>query len=383
MKVLHVVPTLSAAEGGPTTAVLGMAAALAEQGLDVRVVATGHGGAQAPEDGAVRVSVFRCRFCPWRWSPGMGRSLEEAVRWADLVHVHTLWTYPVQAAARACRRAGTPYVLRPAGMLDEWSLRQRAWKKRAYLALRESATIRGAAALHWTSGAERERSAAWADGVPALTIPLGLTPAACAEPPPVSAFFARYPALEGRRPVLFLGRLHRKKRPDLVLEALPAVRRRFPEAALVLAGPVEDARYVAELRRRAEELGQSDAVHVLGALGAAEAREALAAAVALALPSRQENFGMAVAEAMAAGCPVVVTRDVALSAMVEAAGAGWVVEAEPDALAGALCEALGDEPARRRAGARAREAALRELAWRNVAPRLAAAYAEVVRRARA
>ena len=70
--------------------------------------------------GGFELHLFRCRFCPWRWGAGLGRWLAREVRWADVVHLHTLWTYPTWAAARASRRGGVPYVLRPAGMLEEW-----------------------------------------------------------------------------------------------------------------------------------------------------------------------------------------------------------------------------------------------------------------------
>lgn len=373
MKVLHVVPSLAVSAGGPPTAVLGMAEALARAGLEVRVAATDHGGPRLKADAPYEVRLFHCRFCPWRWSPGLGQALDGAVRWADVVHVHTLWTYPVQAAGAACRRAGVPYLLRPAGMLDAWSMGQRRWRKRLYLAARERDTIRGAAALHWTSDAERARSAPYAGGVPDVTIPLGLAPAP--DPPPAAGAFAdRHPALRGRRVLLFLGRVHAKKRPDLVVEALPAVRARVPEAALVLAGHVDEPGYLAALRRRAAALGQDGALHVLGGLPPAEVAEALAAAAVVVLPSRQENFGLAVAESLDAGCPVIVTRAVALAPLVEESGAGWVVEPEPEAIATALLAALRDEPARLQRGARGRAAVRAAFSWASLAPRLVAAY---------
>jgi len=373
VKVLHVVPSLARAAGGPPTAVLGMARALAAAGASVRVAATDHGGPQLRSDEAFELSLYRCRFCPWRWSPGLGRSLHGAVRWADVVHVHTLWTHPVQAAAAASRRAGVPYLLRPAGMLDAWSMGQRPWRKRAYLAAREQRTIRGAALLHWTSDEERERSSSWSGGAAGVVIPLGLPPTA-ADAGARERFFERHPALAGRRVVLFLGRVHAKKRPALIVEALPALRARVPQAALVVAGHVDEPAYLDALRRRAGELGQRDALHVLGDLPSVQVAEALAAADVLALPSQQENFGLAVAEALAAGVPVVITRAVALAPLVERHGAGWVVEPRAEEVAGALIAALQDEPQRAARGARGRAAARAELSWESVAPRLLAAY---------
>jgi glycosyltransferase involved in cell wall biosynthesis len=372
MKVLHVLPDLDPRAGGPVTAGLGMARALAEAGVTVRLAATDHGLVDPPP-GALDIRLFPCRFCAWRWAPEFQRWLAREAGWADLVHIHTVWTHPTRAAARASVRAGVPYVLRPAGMLERWSMTQGGWKKRAYAAAVENKTIRQARALHWTSEEERRRSAPFSELAPSIVVPHGVFVPEPADLPPPDALARRFPALQGTRLLLFLGRLHPKKQPDVAIRALAGVRAEFPEAVLALAGPGQAA-YVESLRDLARRLGLERSVHFLGLLPGTLVQEALAAAACLVLPSRQENFGIAVAEAMAAGCPVVVSPEVALAGVVSAAGAGWVAPATPEAFSEALRRLLGDEEGRRAAGARARQVVMERYTWPSVARQLVSAY---------
>lgn len=365
--------------GGAVTAALGMAEALASAGVEVRLAATDHGHPE-PAPVGVDLRLFRCRYCPWRWAPAMGRWLEREVGWADVVHLHTVWTYPTRAAALACRRHGVPYVLRPAGMLEEWSMGRRAWKKGLYARLVESATIRHASALHWTTAQEQERSARWAGARPGWVIPLGLPASAYEGLPPAAAFTRRFPALQGRRLLLYLGRVDPKKQPEVAIGALPLVRRELPDADLVVAGP-GPRRYLDSLAALAESLGVAEHVHFLGMLRGAEVQEAYAAAAAFLLPSLQENFGLAAAEAMAAGCPVVVSRQVALAPLVSSHGAGRVAEPDARAVAQAVSGLLADEAGRRAAGERARAVVLQRFTWPAVAAELIRAYETLLKNA--
>jgi glycosyltransferase involved in cell wall biosynthesis len=124
--------------------------------------------------------------------------------------------------------------------------------------------------------------------------------------------------------MLFLGRLHVKKGVEMLIDAFRAVR---PPMRLVVAGPPDTAAYGERLRRRAEGLP----VDFVGMLRGEEKWGALAAAEVFALPSHQENFGVAVAEALAAGTPVLVSERVNIWREIVEAGAGW---AEPDDAAG-------------------------------------------------
>jgi glycosyltransferase involved in cell wall biosynthesis len=365
--------------GGAVTAALGMAEALSKAGVAVRLAATDHGHPE-PAPAGVDLRLFRCRFAPWRWAPAMGRWLAREASWADVAHLHTVWTYPTRAAARACWRHGVPYVLRPAGMLEEWSMGRHPWKKALYARLVEAGTIHRASALHWTSEQERERSARWIGaGRPDLVVPLGLPASAYEDLPPPESFGQRFPALRGRRVLLFLGRVHPKKQPEVAIGALSLVRRVVPNTVLAIAGPAE-RRYLDALAAMAEAQGLAGAVHFLGMLRGREVQEAYAGASAFLLPSLQENFGLAAAEAMAAGCPVVVSPQVALAPLVSAHGAGRVTEASATAVADAVLGLLQNEPSRRAAGDRARALILQRFTWPAVAQELIRAYERVLAR---
>ena len=151
-----------------------------------------------------------------------------------------------------------------------------------------------------------------------------------AQPPPEAeaqreAFLARRPQLAGRRILLFLGRVDRKKGCDLLVRAFVAMQ---PEGwDLVIAGPCADAGYRAEL----DALATGGRVHFTGMLTGAEKWGAYRCAEVFALPSHQENFGMALAEALACGVPALLSTAVNIHGQVTAAGAGF---AELDDLAG-------------------------------------------------
>lgn len=371
-------PDLAPETGGPVTVALGMVEALAQAGAEVRLFATDHGRREAPATSRCDVRLFPCRLCAWRWSPELGRALSESAFWADIAHVHTLWRYPTLAAGRACRRAGVPYLLRPAGMLDTWSLAQKQWKKAVYLSLFERSTIAGARALHWTSSAELDRAGPPGRLAPPVVAPPGLPPSAYGDLPDPKGFFVRFPRLEGRWVVLFLGRLHPKKQPDVAIRAFARVRAEFPRAALALAGDGEP-RYAQGLEQEARRAGLGE-VHFLGMLHGREVQQALVAAQVFVLPSLQENFGLAVVEAMAAGCPVVVSPQVALASSIEEHGAGLVAEANDEGFASALRRLLGDGALRDEMGGNARRLVLDRFTAEAAARRLVEVYGELRRR---
>ena len=228
MKVLHVIPTLSARYGGPVNAVFGMAAAQARAGLNIRLISTND---NYEPNGSIRdfeIKTYPCLMESWHWSPQLGSALNKEVRWADLVNIHTLWSYPTFASSRACSAADVPYVLRPAGMLDQWSLAQKRLKKTVYANFIETRTINNAAAMWFTSIEERESSRVFNYQSPNFVIPLGVALEDFVELPEKGTFRRCFNIGQDQRMVLFLGRLAPGKQPDLLMKSFAEVSAEVP-----------------------------------------------------------------------------------------------------------------------------------------------------------
>ena len=366
MRVLHVIPSVSSKRGGPSVAVRRMAEGVAALGATVDIATTDDDGAghlDVPlgvpvEARGVRVWHFRRQSHFYAFSWPLTRWLARHVANYDVVHIHALFSYAMIPAALSARRAGVPYIVRPLGTLNEYGVTQRRpWLKRLSLGLIERPLLRGAAVVHYT--AEQERIEAARSGItfPHVVLPLGIELEG-GEPPPPDAFARRFPEVAGRRLLLFLSRLDRKKGLDLLLPAFAEARKQFPDAMLVIAGSGE-ADYEAKLRAEAAALGLEGAICWTGFLEGEAKREALAAAELLVLPSYSENFGVAVVEAMAAGLPVIVSDQVAIHREISEADAGVVVPCAVEPLAEAMIAALAEPERAAAQGTQARDLAQR------------------------
>jgi len=365
--------------GGPVVAALGMTSALARAGVDVRLVTTDRWSHDLPEKIECETEIFPNLVGPWQWSPKLGRALPELVRWADVVNLHTLWNYPVAAAARASARAGVPYILRPCGMMDEWSLTQKNWKKRLYTALIERKTINNAAALWFTSEDERKGAQHFNYVAADAVIPLGIAQDVYRELPPPNSFRQQFPELKERRLILFLGRITPKKRTDLLLKSFASVHEEFPETALVIAGP-DEGTCLKDLKELAESLRVADRVHFLGPLQGREVQAAFVDSDIFVLPSLHENFGVSVIEAMACGLPVIVSNSVNLSRQVAEADAGLTINLDVESLKEALRKLLADPSLSLGMGERGRKLVLERFTWEGIVPELIDLYEKAIAR---
>ena len=377
MKILHVIPDLAPATGGPVTSVLGLARAQAELGHEVSIASTEWGLAQSPPAEGVTIHLFPCKYDQWRWSPALGQFLKRNVRAYDVVTVESLWQYPTLAGGKACRDGGVPYVVSTNGMLDAWSLAQKAWKKKPYLYLFERSTIEGASGIHVTSKGELANSHLEKWNTAKLVIPLGVDSSSYDDLPGDLTFYRRHPELSGRRIVLFLGRLHYKKQPDVAIRAFHEACWDDDDVCLVLAGRGE-AGYVRHLRDLVEELGIREKVFFTGLLRGNAVKEAYVAASVFVLPSWQENFGLSVVEAMAAGCPVVVSDQIDLAADIAKGGAGLSVAPNVEETAAALRLILNDHAMRAEMGRAGRRLVVENYTWERSARSFTRAFEDIL-----
>lgn len=381
LRILHVVPTYWPAVryGGPIRSVHGLASALAQLGHDVHVYTTsidGPGDLDVPLNRPVDIDGVQVWYFPVPHlrrlfvAPALARQLRLDVARFDIVHLHSVFLWPTWMAARAARRAGVPYIVAPRGMLVRELIRRKSrWIKRAWIYLIERHTLAHAARLHVTAGIEAEELRAQHFGkAPIVTIPNGVDFPREAQ----VVNQVRFKNLPPRY-VLFLSRISWKKGLDRLLQAWCAI----PEIPLVIVG-TDDEGYQRRLEAQVSELGLGDRVVFLGPASDQDKWALYGHAEMFVLPSYSENFGIVVAEAMAMGCPVIVTPDVGAGELVVQAGAGLISSGEPAQLAAAVHQLLGDMTARRRLGQAGKHFTRTQLSWEGIALRTCEMYRDAL-----
>lgn len=372
LAVLHVIPSISLAHGGPSRAIRLMEQAQRALGMTVFTLTTDDDGPgrrlsdQESRDPNRYYARKRLEF--YKVSPGLLPWLLQHVREYDVVHVHALFSFSSVLAAWVARLRGVPYVVRPLGTLTSYGVSQRRPAlKRLSLRFIEGPILRHAAAIHFTSAIEWREAEALGFKLRGVVIPLGV---------PVSQQVPR--SRPECRSLLFLSRLDPKKNLESLLTALARLRVDGLKPTLQVAGSGRPE-YVEGLRTLANSLGVSDQVRWLGEIDG-DAKAALwAESDVFILPSFSENFGIAAAEALLAGLPCILGIGVAIASEAAIAGAAIAVAPDAESVARALRELLGDSDRCAQMSVRARELALREYSTETMGKRLVALYERIIR----
>lgn len=325
MRILHVIPFFTPEMGGSATVAYQMARHLGERGHDVTVVASDYGAGQS----AFPPGPFEVVLLPViaRWgfylTPGLPRWASRNLDRFDVIHMHTVRTYQNAVVSRLAARRGIPYVLSAHGTLPVIVQRQAA--KRAYDLLAGRRLLAGASKLVAVSEVEAEQyRAAGIDEARIRVVYNGLDLDEFAHLPPRGEFRRKHPSLDREsKIVLYLGRLHRRKGIDHLMEAFAGLREQVDRAALVISGP--DDGELAALQALSARLGLREHVIFTGPLYGQEKLAALVDADVLASPAVHEIFGLVPFEALMCGTPVIVTDDCGSGQLIQEAGAGYLV----------------------------------------------------------
>ena len=338
MRFLHVISSVDAQGGGPIEGATQLHRSLAAQG---------HAGEFASLDDPASACAREFTAAPlhalgpargrFGYSPGFAPWLRANASRFDAVIVNGLWQYIGLGTRQALAGTGTPYYVFPHGMLDPWFKRRyplKHLKKWLYWPWAEHRVLRDARRVLFTCEEERllARQSFWLYRAEEAIASFGTAPPADDPAASKEAFLSTFPHLRDKRVLLFLGRIHAKKGCDLLIEAFAKVCRDRPEIHLVMAGP-DQTQWRPTLEQMAQQLGVSDRVCWAGMLTGPLKWGAFRTADAFCLPSHQENFGIAVVEAMACGCPVLVSDKVNIWREIETAQAGLVAT---DTLAGTI-----------------------------------------------
>jgi glycosyltransferase involved in cell wall biosynthesis len=366
LRVVQVAAGLDEPGAGPSLSVRSLAAGLQDGGAEVELhCVRDWRGEPRPGPGPepirhrqdfATVPVLKA-LC---LSGDLRRALNQAAAQADILHAHGLWLMPNVYPAWACRRAGKPFVLSPRGMLGEAALAFSAGRKRAFWRLLQASALADAACLHATAETERDEIRAMGLGNPVAVIPNGVD-----VPPPA-------PGSARERAVITLGRIHPKKGLSNLVQAWAAIEPRFPDWRLRIVGPDENG-HADQLRAQAAEAGLRR-VSIEPALYDEAKTAALQVASLFVLPTLNENFALTVAEALAAGTPVIATKGAPWAGLASR-GAGWWIDIGPEPLIAALTEAMSAPPERLAAmGAAGRTWMSESFSWTSVAGEMRAVY---------
>jgi glycosyltransferase involved in cell wall biosynthesis len=349
---LHVISSLNPEGGGPAEGV---------RQLCDRAMRFGNGCEVATLDspGMRWTATFPCpvhsfgpgRLGKYRYAPSLLTWLRANAARFECVIVNGLWQYHGYAVRRALRGSATPYYVFTHGMLDPWFRREyplKHAKKWLYWPWAEYRVLRDARAVLFTSEEEKLLARQSFGLYRATEAVVGYgTPGPTGDRDALrDTFLARFPEVAGKRVLLFLGRIHPKKGCELLMQAFAARAAADPSLHLVVAGP-DPMRWRAALTRLLGNAMLQSRVTWTGMLHGDLKWGAFHAAEAFVLPSHQENFGIAVAEALACGVPVLISDKVNIWREIAADEAGIVA---PDTQAGTLrlLQAWLDAPAEER-----------------------------------
>ncbi|HKR41464.1 MAG TPA: glycosyltransferase [Paraburkholderia sp.] len=376
-RVLHFIPSLSSAVGGPARAVIDLCGALSLRGNAITVATTD----VDPEP-------------PWRGCPSpelrllgplsLGAinrrsdldNVRELIAEHDLVHLHGVWEYANIQIGRLCSLLQRPYIVSPHGMLDTWSMHQRRLKKKVYLRVFGTQWLNAAAGIHTTTQFERQQSSLYFARDRGRVIPLmvDLGPFSPAPPSPQPH------TVDRPLRVLYLSRIDPKKSIETLLRAGEILAQRGRRVSLLVAGSGEDP-YVARTRALASVLRLD--IQFVGMVTGSAKTLLYHSCDVFALPTKHENFGIVYLEALATGLPVVTTPHTGLSQDLHESGAALVVQRSPECFADAIESLILDPAKRLRMGTCGRDWVLRQFDREAIAKQFERFYLDIAGRTNA
>lgn len=340
MQILHFLPSLTAAAGGPATAVFELCQALSRLGHKVTVATTEFDDSMVMPVTArstYKVQIVpRPKRWPFAYTTSQLTQLEPLFAAHDILHLHGIWEYANVQLASLARRHDMPYIITPHGMLDRWAMAQGRLKKRLYMRFVARRWLSQATHIHLTALAEADQASCWIESAPRSVIPLLVDLSRHLSTTQLHLTNSLRANADSRPHILFLSRLHPKKGLDILLDATRILAARRVPVRLSIAGH-GDSKYVKALKFQAVSAAQSGAtIEFLGLVTGTRKESLYSAADLLVIPTHQENFGMVFIEALACGTPVITTAGVDIAADLATSGAVLIADRTPEAIADAI-----------------------------------------------
>lgn len=368
IRVVHTVPAISNEASGPSYSVVRLCESLIDQGQDVALAALDLG---LPLSQPAFLKTFPLGVLgPKRLgrSPAMQQWLNEQVQSnsVDLLHNHGMWQMNAVYPGWAARKGSIPLVVSPRGAFSAWAMQNGSAMKKVFWPALQRPALECASCFHATAESEYEDIRRLGFRQPVAIIPNGID--IPVSPQKKSGDF---------RTLLFLGRLHPVKGLDALLPAWGMIQDRFPDWQLIIAGSDDGyygrGGYLEQLRGLIDRL-KLERIEFIGEIFGAAKLQAYQNADLFVLPSYSENFGVTVAESLAAGTPAIVSKGAPWGGL---AGkqAGWWIDVGAVPLAGCLEDSLSRPSSELEAmGSRGRSWMRSDFSWEHIGTQMADTY---------
>lgn len=384
MKTLEVIPSVSSAFGGPSEVVLNLTREIRNLGVDAEIATTNDcmtGVMDVPLGQRVLhhdVPIwffprFPLRMKEFLFSASLSQWLWINLNQYDFVTAHYLFSYAPSCLAMMARLQNIPYAVRSIGQLTPWSLSQGRLKKKIYSNLIERRNLNHAYFIHCTTDEEAHNVHDFGIKTPKVILPLGVTPSPCI-PQAKLQLQHRYNIPDGVPVILFLSRLHYKKRLEMLIQVLSEIRQQ--SFHLVIAGTGEQ-KYVNSLHELVATHHLQAQTTFAGFVTGLDKDILFQGSDLFVLPTYSENFGIVLAEAMVAGLPVVTTPGAQISTEISQAHAGIIIN-DQSQLQDAISLLLRSPQLREELGKNGKNFAVQRYSWPSIAQQFVTLYSDIL-----
>jgi len=364
MKILQVLSFFSPVHGGSAEVPYQLSKELAKRGHEVTIYTSDYKISQEYINSVIGTGVKVCSFKTWlsgtkpRVTPGLIRSAKEQVKYFDIIHMHSYRTFQNVVVHHYAKKYGVPYVLQAHGSVLPFFQKQRlkmlydwVW---GYRILKDASKV---IALTKTEAEQYKKMGVDEDKIE--IVPNGIDLSEYDDLPENGEFRRKYSIRENEKIILYLGRIHKVKGIDLLVDAFADLSKESNDVKLVIVGP--DGGFLSMLKKQIKDLKIGDRILFTGPLYEGDKLKAYVDTDVYVLPSIYEIFGITVLEACACGTPVIVTDRCGIADFVD--NVGYVVEYDKDHLRDAIFKVLSDGGLRRKFGEGGKKLVKEEFGW--------------------
>jgi len=388
MKILHIIPAIAFRYGGPSKAVINICGVLKKNNIECDIATTNADGKGSLDIELGKIvnyqnisTIFFSRNFSeaFKYSSSLAKWLERNIVNYDLAHIHAVFSHSTIAASKSCIKNKVPYIIRPLGSLDPWSLKQKRILKTILWKIFIKKLFDESSGIHYTTNSEMDlANKFYNENGKGFVIPLGVD-RDLNNHKTDNSFSDKYSFLKDNPYILILSRIHKKKGLELFIECFMNIvsRSEYKNWKLVIAGD-GDGDYIKKIHKIISDLLANDKIYMTGWVNNSEKYFLLENSNLLAMPSHQENFGLSLIEAMSLGIPVLISEFVNTAKDIKEANAGWIVGLNRVAIENKLIEVFDNEKERLKRGRNGINLVNSKYNWSNIGKELIEIYKSII-----